>query len=712
MNKPKLLILDDDPLAGQPIQSIAEFAGFEVRFVLEPVPFFDQMQEWKPDFIVLDLVMPEMDGVMVMEELAARECDARLIITSGVGGRVLDAAARAAREHGLKVQGVLAKPFTPAALRNLLNHPLESHSNSPCKKKAPPIMPGIEQLHAALEEQRLEVYLQPKVSCTSYRLAGFEVLVRWQELESGFVPPDHFVPIAEREGLIGALTRQVVEQALSWFASRHPGSGECVDNAAFDRCSLVSGLHLSINISAASMPDTALFDWIEQRCRELDIPPRRITFELTETSAMEDATATLNVLTRLRVKGFQLSIDDFGTGFSSMLQLVRLPFSEIKVDKSFVLTALRSQESRSVIKSIIDLGHSLGLQTTAEGIEDAETFSYLQQAGCDLAQGFHIARPMPLKAVDAWLDQHLVEQEEKRLTALRQLNLLDTPREERFDRITRTACKAFNVPKAIITLVDRERQWFKSEQGQNAYETPRNISFCHHAILGDEVMIVPDARLDPRFRNMSPVTGKDPVRFYAGCPLEIRGGHRVGTLCIVDTRPRRFSAEDAAILKDLARLVESEIMATSLDQIEPATALLNQVGFETRATDALTFCLRLNLPITLCLFKLGNYPSETSTDSRQGDRAQAQFARILREEVRDADIIGQLGEHEFALLLVDAALDGGTETCSRICNRLEQLDKLPHPLNCHSAVEVFSTTRQDSLTQLLRRAEAQLENNR
>lgn len=712
MNTPKLLILDDDPLAGQTIQSIAEFAGFEVRFVLEPTPFFELIREWKPDFIALDLIIPEMDGVMVMEELAARDCEAGLIITSGVGSRVLDAAARAAREHGLKMQGVLAKPFTPAALRNLLTHPIEPCSNKSRKKTAPAVLPGVEQLQAALEEQRLEIYLQPKVSCTSFRLAGFEVLVRWQEPGFGFVPPDHFVPVAERNGLIGALTRLVVDKALSWFASRHPGSIECEDNAAFDRCSLISGLHLSINISAASMSDTALFDWIEQRCVELDIPPRRITFELTETSAMEDATASLNVLTRLRVKGFQLSIDDFGTGFSSMLQLVRLPFSEIKVDKSFVLTALQSQESRSVIKSIIELGHSLGLQTTAEGIEDAETFNYLQQAGCDLAQGFHIARPMPLDAVDAWLDQHLAEQEEKRLTALRQLQLLDTPREDRFDRITRTARKVFNVPKAIITLVDRERQWFKSEQGQKAHETPRNISFCHHAILGDEIMIVPDARLDLRFRDMSPVTGKDSVRFYAGCPLEIRGGHRVGTLCIVDTKPRRFSAEDAATLKDLARLVEAEIMATSLDQIEPATALLNRVGFETRATDALTFCLRLNLPVTLCLFRLGDDPADHSNGEHLDDRARAQFARILREEVREADIIGQLGEHEFALLLVDAGLDEGSETYNRICSRLDQLDKLPHPLNCHSAVEAFSTTRQDSLTQLLRRAEARLENKR
>lgn len=709
MNPPKLLILDDDPLAGQTIQSIAEFAGFDVHFLMAPAPFFEQIEEWQPDFIALDLIMPEMDGVLVIEELAARQCQARLIITSGVGNRVLDAAARAAREHGLNMQGILAKPFTPAALRSLLSRPCENGKPAP-RTASDRTLPDARRLEEALAAQRLQVYLQPKVSCNSHRLHGFEALVRWQEPDLGSVPPDLFIPLAERKGLIGTLTRQVVDQLLTWLAARLPGTDTCTSPEAMDRCSLISGLRLAINISAASMPDTELFDWIEQRCREHGIPPQHIVLELTETSAMEDATASLNLLTRLRVKGFQLSIDDFGTGFSSMLQLVRLPFSEIKVDKSFVLTALQSQESRSVIKSIVDLGHSLGLQTTAEGIEDEETLNYLCQAGCDLAQGFYIARPMPLAEVDAWLDQYLIDYERRRLEALHQLNILDTPPEERFDRITRMARRIFNVPVALITLVDKQRQWFKSTQGKEECETPRSISFCHHAILGHDVLVVRDARQDPRFRAMSPVTDDPGVRFYAGCPLEIKGGYPVGTLCIVDTQPRSFSTEEAATLKDLARLVEAELAAASLNQVEPATALLNRVGFETRGTDALTSCLRLNLPVTLCLFRLGDLAEqEDPAAARRVARARTLFARMLREEIRDADIIGQLEEHEFAVLLIDAGLEQGQALCQRISQRLDQVGHLPQVLNCQSAVETFSTSRQDSLSQLLRRAETRLE---
>ena len=139
------------------------------------------------------------------------------------------------------------------------------------------------------------------------------------------------------------------------------------------------------------------------------IAPERIVIELTETSAMVDSVLSLDLMTRFRVKGFQLSIDDFGTGYSSMVQLVRLPFSEIKVDKSFVMNAQKSQESRNVIKSVIDLGHSLGLQVTAEGVEDQQTLNYLISLGCDFAQGYFIARPMPGEAARFWAEERLAE---------------------------------------------------------------------------------------------------------------------------------------------------------------------------------------------------------------------------------------------------------------------------------------------------------------
>lgn len=395
MDDRRLLILDDDPLTGHTIQRIAEFSGVTVRFTTNPGEFFQTLEDWEPTHIALDLIMPEMDGVEVMVRLAQRGCTANIIITSGVGSRVLDAAGRSAAEHGLNIIGVLSKPFSPAALRRLLTETSASSADGASTAPHPPQAFEITEavLQQALDQHQFHMVYQPKVICSSGALAGFEALVRWTHPEHGLIAPDRFIPLAERSGLIDPLTDQILDQSLAWFA---PWSRDTVSSPS---------ITLSINLSAHTLGDLQLVERISARCLALGVNPTRLIFELTETSAMDDPVASLDILTRLRMKGFNLSIDDFGTGFSSMLQLVRLPFSEIKVDKSFVMTARQSQESRTVIRSIVDLGHSLGLRATAEGVEDGETLDYLRRIGCDLAQGFHIARPMPGNAVLDWCRQ-------------------------------------------------------------------------------------------------------------------------------------------------------------------------------------------------------------------------------------------------------------------------------------------------------------------
>jgi EAL domain-containing protein (putative c-di-GMP-specific phosphodiesterase class I) len=241
-------------------------------------------------------------------------------------------------------------------------------------------------LQRALDRNELVVAYQPKIECKSGAPAGFEALVRWNHPSKGIIMPGHFISVAEEAGLINALTSQVFDQSLDWFSKSFPESG----------------LKLSLNISAKSLVDFHMADSLSSLCRQYHVASERIVLELTETSAMIDPILSLDLMTRFRVKGFELSIDDFGTGYSSMVQLVRLPFSEIKVDRSFVLKAQQSQESRTIIKSIIDLGHSLGLVVTAEGVEDIDTFNYLISLGCDLAQGYFIARPMPGEAACRW----------------------------------------------------------------------------------------------------------------------------------------------------------------------------------------------------------------------------------------------------------------------------------------------------------------------
>lgn len=385
----RLLILDDDPGVGQTIELIAQASGLQTLFTQEPDVFFSKLDEWAPDYIALDLVMPQMDGVEVLAKLAEQQCQAQIIITSGVGHRILDAAGRTAAERGLKIVGVLSKPFMPSALRKLLGD-AKVEAGAPAvavPAQDPPQRIGRNDIRAALDNNELFVVYQPKMRCRDRRIQGFEALLRWKHPELGFIPPDTFIRVAENVGLIDELTERVFDMAFAWFAEHFRQTG----------------MRLSVNISARTVMDEAFVESITRRCERENLSTRQIICELTETSAMEDPVGSLGALTRLRMKGVHLSIDDLGTGFSSLLQLVRLPFSELKVDKSFVISAARSSESRQVIKAIVGLGQSLDMQTTDEGVEDAETLRFLEEIGCNLAQGYFIARPMTGNDAMQWV---------------------------------------------------------------------------------------------------------------------------------------------------------------------------------------------------------------------------------------------------------------------------------------------------------------------
>jgi EAL domain-containing protein (putative c-di-GMP-specific phosphodiesterase class I) len=394
MPRRRILILDDDAAVGQTIQWIAESLGFQAEFVTHPDEFFKRLVQMSPDIITIDLAMPELDGVEIMRLLAERQCKSKIIISSGMGTRVLDAAQRSASEHGLSIAGVISKPISKEAMRALIGQGGDlaqpALAKEPCAKRDKFEVTKLD-IENALDRHEFFLEYQPKIECKNGEPAGLEALVRWLHPAQCVVMPDDFIPVVEQAGLIDALTAQIFNQSLEWFSQSFPGSN----------------LKLSLNISAKSLVDIHLVDILSSLCSLHRVAPDHIVLELTETSAMIDPILSLDLMTRFRVKGFQLSIDDFGTGFSSMVQLVRLPFSEIKVDKSFVMNAQQSQESRSIIKSIIDLGHSLGLLVAAEGVEDLDTFNYLNTLGCDFAQGYFIARPMPGKDVRSWVEQRI-----------------------------------------------------------------------------------------------------------------------------------------------------------------------------------------------------------------------------------------------------------------------------------------------------------------
>jgi len=247
------------------------------------------------------------------------------------------------------------------------------------------------------------------------------------------------------------------------------------------------------------------------------------------------------------------------------------------------------------------------------------------------------------------------DDEPRRLETLRSLQLLDTSPEERFDRLTRLARRLFGVPIALVSLVDANRQWFKSCVGLPASETARDISFCGHAIMGDEIFLVPNALADARFADNPLVLGDPHIRFYAGCPLKVPNGSRLGTLCVIDVQPRDLGPEDLALLRDLARMAEQEIAAVQLATMDELTMLSNRRGFEALAQHSLSVCKRLERPATLLYIDLDGFKAINDTYGHaEGDRALVGFAAALRATMREADVVGRLGGDEFVALLTNA----------------------------------------------------------
>ncbi|MET0322969.1 MAG: sensor domain-containing diguanylate cyclase [Duganella sp.] len=245
--------------------------------------------------------------------------------------------------------------------------------------------------------------------------------------------------------------------------------------------------------------------------------------------------------------------------------------------------------------------------------------------------------------------------EASRLNALRSLSVLDTPEEERFDRLTRMARRMFRVPIALVSLIDENRQWFKSKDGLDACETPRDISFCGHAILSDDIFLINDALADPRFADNPLVTGAPHVRFYAGCPLRTADGHKIGTLCIIDTVPRDFDEDDRIAMHDLASVVEDELTAFQTATTDELTRISNRRGFLLLAQYSLNCCTRQQLPATLAFIDLDHFkPINDRFGHAEGDRALVYFSDAMRCSFRSTDLFARLGGDEFVVLLSGA----------------------------------------------------------
>jgi EAL domain-containing protein (putative c-di-GMP-specific phosphodiesterase class I)/CheY-like chemotaxis protein len=383
-----IYIIDDEQQTANMLGEFVQLMGYKANIYTRASQFFEGNCPLAEDsIIILDLNMPEMDGVEVMRQLAEAGYTLSLILVSGYDSGVLHSAEQLARAHSLDIIATLSKPLQYKVLQKVVQGYIQQNRGKAAGIRSNELQLTACDLEDAILNDQLVLHYQPKIDIRSGSLSGVEALVRWQHPRHGLIYPNLFIPLAEANGLIGDLTAQVisraVQQVLFWKAEK-----------------LI--IQVSVNISADNVTSLTLPEQLSNMLNNHKLDPSMLTLEVTESVLMGKLVTSLDILTRLRMKGVELSIDDFGTGYSSLSQLYRVPFTELKIDQSFVMSMVHDDEARGIVKTCIMLGHELNMNVVAEGVENIETLSLLKQMGCDIAQGYYIARPMPAGDLIDW----------------------------------------------------------------------------------------------------------------------------------------------------------------------------------------------------------------------------------------------------------------------------------------------------------------------
>ena len=327
MPLPRLLLIDDEPALAAFVAKAADMCGFEPLIAEQDQQFRDKFREHRPQMVALDLGMPGMDGVELLRFLADEDYREPVLIISGFDRRVLESAFRLGSALGLQMVGPIEKPARLEELEAILNE-LRPSLRAMIAQADLGLLDGFER---ALINGRLRMVYQPKVSLTDGRLRRVEALVRWDDPELGAISPSRFVPLAEKHGLIDQLTQWGLRTTLrQWLGWREDGLDTC----------------LAFNISALSLDHLDFPDLVERMCRALEVPTDRLVLELTE-GATQPLVKLMDTLTRFRIKGIGLAIDDFGVGYSTLMQLRQLPFTELKIDRFFIEDAPISNGQRA-----------------------------------------------------------------------------------------------------------------------------------------------------------------------------------------------------------------------------------------------------------------------------------------------------------------------------------------------------------------------------
>jgi EAL domain-containing protein (putative c-di-GMP-specific phosphodiesterase class I)/CheY-like chemotaxis protein len=386
----KVMVLDDDVESGRFVCDVAEEMGLSCTSTTDPAVFLEEATE-ETTLIFLDLAMPEMDGVEMLRMLGQRRCKANIVLMSEADQRIMETVKEVAGPLGLSIVGHIQKP---ARLKDI-EAMLEKHVDLPlraatAKRKRPMLLDS--DLRNAVERNEFVLHYQPQIEIATGAVSGVEALVRWRHPELGMVFPDDFVGAAERLGLMDEVGWMIADQGLADIAQLEGERGV--------------PLKISINVSPYSLHDLKFPDTFQGLLATHGVPAQRLILEITEGGLIQEASAALDVLTRLRKKGVGVSIDDFGTGYSMLGQLRNIPATELKIDKGFVGRMLDMDGDRVMVEKTIEMGRGLGLKVVAEGVETAEQLQLLRSYECDTAQGYLVSRPLPVNQLGQWLEDY------------------------------------------------------------------------------------------------------------------------------------------------------------------------------------------------------------------------------------------------------------------------------------------------------------------
>ncbi|ULL00574.1 EAL domain-containing response regulator [Bradyrhizobium sp. I71] len=385
----RLLVVDDDLVQRVLISKIGSKLGYDSVVVPSYEAATELLTREAFDVMALDLSLGERDGVELLRFVAERNLRAMaIVIISGCDDRIMKATRRVATGLKLHLGGCLTKPLDLNRLRCALEMPQGSPLIATAAAPPPRITP--DRIARGLADHEFFVEFQPKIALRTERVVGAEALARWRTAEFGMVSPMVFIPIAEEAGLMREVTDCILSSALSQgrkLIERNPG------------------FTIAVNISGSLMSDLTLPDRIEEILRRENVPPSSLTVEITETTAMADVDRANDILVRLRLKNIGTAIDDFGTGYSSLAALARLPFSELKIDQSFIKGCEADDDMMKIVDASVALAKAFNMKVVAEGVESSQALEIIRRIGCDVAQGFYFAPSLRRSRAERWISQ-------------------------------------------------------------------------------------------------------------------------------------------------------------------------------------------------------------------------------------------------------------------------------------------------------------------